>query len=79
MGALSACRGQSDEGAGEGVNEEGDDKHSRGSVPVRTTSMTMSFDREAREKAVYLAKLAEQAERYDGTSFPLHSVVLGPR
>uniref|UniRef100_A0A7S1TDN3 14-3-3 domain-containing protein n=1 Tax=Compsopogon caeruleus TaxID=31354 RepID=A0A7S1TDN3_9RHOD len=27
--------------------------------------MTMSFDREAREKAVYLAKLAEQAERYD--------------
>eukprot|EP00179_Madagascaria_erythrocladioides_P004454 CAMPEP_0198309118 /NCGR_PEP_ID=MMETSP1450-20131203/1573_1 /TAXON_ID=753684 ORGANISM="Madagascaria erythrocladiodes, Strain CCMP3234" /NCGR_SAMPLE_ID=MMETSP1450 /ASSEMBLY_ACC=CAM_ASM_001115 /LENGTH=263 /DNA_ID=CAMNT_0044011853 /DNA_START=177 /DNA_END=968 /DNA_ORIENTATION=+ len=25
----------------------------------------MSFDREARDKAVYLAKLAEQAERYD--------------
>lgn len=25
------------------------------------------MDSEARDKAVYLAKLAEQAERYDGT------------
>jgi len=25
------------------------------------------MDTEARDKAVYLAKLAEQAERYDGT------------
>lgn len=30
------------------------------------------MDSEARDKAVYLAKLAEQAERYDGTCALFH-------
>lgn len=31
------------------------------------------------EDAVYLAKLAEQAERYEGTSILQHYKMLGPR
>lgn len=43
--------------------------------PARLHRPNFKMDSEARDKAVYLAKLAEQAERYDGTC----ALFLSPR